>query len=187
MERSGAFSPREIVAISTAAAAAFGGLVTALSRAQQRGVDGEGDVRADGRQAETVESAALARQRARFAAAARTVSASSRERLVTPEMLARALSEISSAANRGLTASTPHAATATDGNVAPDEFFDQGTNNDRVRDTVVAVAAIGVVSGALYLALRSESIRRRLTDSLCQLIERIQLLTDDFRGYDEGY
>jgi hypothetical protein len=62
---------------------------------------------------------------------------------------------------------------------------DVSSNSTRVRDSVVSIAVLAIVSVLAYVVLMSPERREAIKDALCRLVESAQLFSDDFRGYED--
>lgn len=216
MSETSSLSTKEIVGIAAAGAIALGGLVTALSRSQERGTrDAVASVLSDiGEQ--LVDQTAGGRSRvgdlaARLSAsypALRSELAEAGERAsdelgARRDQLAGVLSDrlpsapgatVAEQLDAWLGRATGYAREAVESSPQPVEQVVVRVvpalaqpNTHRLRDTAIAIALLAIVSSVVYTVFLSEERRERFKDALCRLLAFGQTLSDDFRGIDEGY
>ncbi|RIK45697.1 MAG: hypothetical protein DCC58_05635 [Chloroflexi bacterium] len=216
MSDTSSLSTKEIVGIAAAGAIALGGLVTALSRSQERGTrDAVASVLSDiGEQ--LVDQASGSRSRTSELAARlsgaypvlRSELAEAGERAsdelgARRDQLAGVLqSRLPSAPGAPLAEhleawlerATGHAREAVEAAPQPVEQVVAHVvpglaqpNTHRVRDTAIAIALLAIVSSVVYTVFLTEDRRERFKDALCRLLAFGQTLSDDFRGSDDGY
>jgi hypothetical protein len=212
MERGSGFNGKEIVGIAAAGAVALGGIVTALARSNQRN-SGLANVTStlDELKGTVADNADSGRQ-ATGVLLRRLVEAYPGLRRDLSSALAQAASELESRTSQAGDAISSRAPEplveglverATSLGLRAADIVDQlppedvktrvtellsndgSSNSTRVRDSVVSIAVLAIVSVLAYVVLMSPERREAIKDALCRLVESAQLFSDDFRGYED--
>jgi hypothetical protein len=212
MERDSSLNTKEIVGIAAAGAVALGGLVVALTRSHERKAQSEGmgatlvefgeaavqrihRGRRAARQVAERLSSTYPEVRRELAAVAERVGAEAgalRDQLHArpgesltagfSEPLAEVIDRVMHFADdRDELSKAPVA------NMVASVSPSGSSPTSQLRDTLVSIAVISAASALALLFMLSPGRREQLKDALCRLLEYGQVLSDDFRGHDEGF